>query len=87
MQRMDEEATASDGAREYVGTVLAQEPNRMYSVRLRTGAVVAAHVGTDLRMKIVRLIPGSRVVVKLSDIDSSRGRIVQRLPPGKEQGT
>jgi len=84
---MEEDSNRGKDAREYPGTVLAQEPNRMYSVRLRAGSVIAAHVGADLRMKIVRLIPGDRVVVRLSDRDPSRGRIVRRLPPGKEQGT
>lgn len=83
---MDGDEQAGD-ALEYPGTVLALEPNRMYSVRLRTGAIVHAHAGADLRMKIVRLIPGDRVVVRLSGIDASRGRIVRRLPPGREQGT
>ena len=84
---MEEDDARKDNSRNYPGTILAQEPNRMYSVRLLAGSVVAAHVGADLQMKIVRLIPGDRVVVRLSDRDPSRGRIVRRLPPGKEQGT
>lgn len=70
---------------EYVGSVVALEPNRMYRVRLARGSVISAHVGTDLRMVIVRLIPGDKVVVKLSDVDPSRGRIIRRLPADTEQ--
>jgi translation initiation factor IF-1 len=30
-------------------------------------------------MKLVRLIPGEKVVVKLGDVDPSRGRIIRRF--------
>ncbi len=54
-------------------------PNRMYSVRLADGGVVSANVGSELQMRIVRLPPGDSVVLKLSDIDPSRGRIIRRV--------
>jgi len=57
----------------------------MYSVRLESGEVVAAHVGSDLRMRIVRLLLGDRVVVELGETDPSRGRIVGRLKAKEEQ--
>ncbi len=57
----------------------------MYRVRLAKGGVISAHAGGDLRMKIVRLIPGDRVLVKLSELDPSRGRIVRRLTAATEQ--
>jgi translation initiation factor IF-1 len=47
--------------------------------------VVAAHVGSDLRMRIVRLLLGDRVVVELGETDPSRGRIVGRLKAKEEQ--
>jgi len=63
---------------EVIGSIVDLDPNRMYSVRLDGGTVVSAHMGNDLQMRIVRLIPGERVVLKLSDVDPSRGRIVRR---------
>ena len=51
----------------------------MYSVRLADGGVVSANVGSELQMRIVRLPPGDSVVLKLSDIDPSRGRIIRRV--------
>ena len=45
---------------------------------------MSAHVGGSLQMKIVRLIPGDQVVVKLSDVDPSRGRIIRRIAAGGE---
>jgi translation initiation factor IF-1 len=68
---------------EVTGSILDLAPNRLYRVRLRGGGVVSAHVGGSLQMKIVRLIPGDQVVVKLSDVDPSRGRIIRRMVDGE----
>ncbi len=69
---------------EVLGSVLDLTPNRLYSVRLHTGGTVSAHIGGALQMKIVRLIPGDQVVVKLSEVDPSRGRIIRRLASDAE---
>ena len=61
------------------GSIVDLGMNRMYSVRLESGEVVSAHVGNDLRLRIVRLLPGDRVAVELGESDPSRGRIVRRL--------
>ena len=68
------------------GLVLDLVPNQVYRVRLLAGGVITAHVGGSLKMSIVRLIPGDRVSVILSEVDPSRGRVVRRLPPKQEQG-
>ena len=64
---------------EVVGSIVDLGMNRMYSVRLEGGELVSAHVGSDLQMRIVRLLKGDRVVVELGETDPSRGRIVRRL--------
>jgi translation initiation factor IF-1 len=66
-------------ALEVRGSVLDLGPNRLYRVRLQNGGLCDAHVGADLQMRIVRLIPGDQVLVRLSDVDPSRGRIVAKL--------
>ena len=63
---------------EVTGTIVDLAPNRLYRVRLHKGGIVSAHVDSTLQMKLVRLIPGEQVVVKLSDVDPSRGRIIRR---------
>ncbi len=67
------------------GSIVDLGMNRMYSVRLESGEVVSAHVGNNLRMRIVRLLPVDRVVVDLGVTDPSRGRIVSRLRAKEEQ--
>lgn len=64
---------------EVSGVIVDLSTNRLYSVRLHNGRQVSAHVDGTLRMKLVRLIPGEQVVVKLSDVDPSRGRIIRRV--------
>ena len=70
---------------EVTGTVVDLAPNRLYRVRLHNGGVVTAHVESRLRMQIVRLIPGEQVLVRLSDVDSLRGRIIRRLSADGEK--
>jgi translation initiation factor IF-1 len=40
---------------------------------------VLAHVGKEMRVHAVRLIPGDRVVLEISPRDRARGRIIERL--------
>ncbi len=70
---------------EVSGSIVDLGMNRMYSVRLESGEMVAAHVGTDLSMRTVRFLRGDRVVIELGEIDPSRGRIVRRLKAQEEQ--
>ena len=66
------------------GTIVDLLPNRLYRVRLASGSVVSTHVDGTLQMKLVRLIPGDEVTVKLSDVDPTRGRIIRRFVSGGE---
>jgi translation initiation factor IF-1 len=61
------------------GTIIEPLPNAMFAVELETGQRVLAHLGEELRVPLVRLLPGDRVRVALSPYDLSRGRITARL--------
>jgi len=60
------------------GTVREALPNAMYGVELEGGQKILAHIATSLQTRIVRVLPGDRVTVRLSPYDRSRGRITQR---------
>lgn len=66
-------------AAEVSGTVLEELPSLLYSVRLDGGHVVAAAATGRHRLDFLRLLPGSRVRLRLSPQDSTRARIVGRL--------
>ena len=44
--------------------------------RTADGREITCHVGGDMRMKVVRVLPGEGVVLELSPLDPSKGRIV-----------
>jgi len=69
----------SEGLR---GTVIEQLPQALYRVRLESGHVVTAHGTGDIRRNFVRILVGDRVVVRMSPVDITRGRIIGRFEPG-----
>lgn len=54
-------------------------PNAMFSVLLDDGKTVRTSVSPSARHATVRLIPGSRVAVRLSPSDPNRGQITRKL--------
>ena len=63
---------------EVEGVVTESLPGTMFRVELSDGAEVLAHIGEEIRLKFVKLLPGDRVMVQLSPYDPSRGRISHR---------
>jgi translation initiation factor IF-1 len=61
------------------GVIEEALPNALFRVRLSSGRTVNAGASTDLRRTIVRLIPGTQVLVELSLHDPNRGNIIQKL--------
>lgn len=51
-------------------------PNARYVCRTADGDEVTCHVAGDMRMKVVRVLPGDGVVIEASPLDPSKGRIV-----------
>lgn len=58
------------------GVVSATLPNERFLCRAADGSEVTCHVAGEMRMKVVRLLPGEEVVIEPSPLDPSRGRIV-----------
>ena len=60
------------------GRVKDALPSDLFLVELDGRHNVLAHLSGELRMNVIRILPGDRVRVKVSSIDPSRGRIVRR---------
>ena len=60
------------------GKVLKTLPNAMFRVELDNGHMVLAHVSGKMRMYFIRILPGDKVTLELSQYDLSRGRIIRR---------
>ena len=63
---------------EVEGTVLEKLPNAMFKVELENKQVVLAHISGKLRMNFIRILPGDKVTIELSQYDLSKGRIIWR---------
>ncbi|MBL4888947.1 MAG: translation initiation factor IF-1 [Candidatus Lindowbacteria bacterium] len=61
------------------GTVLEHLPNTQYRVELENGHKILAHISGKMRMNYIKILPGDKVTVELSQYDLSRGRIVYRF--------
>jgi translation initiation factor IF-1 len=63
-------------------TVMELLPSASFKVKLENEEIVTAHVASAVSRNFMRLRPGDRVEVKLSEKDRTRGRIVELV--GKE---
>ena len=57
------------------GRVTEALPDGMFRVELENGVKVLAHVADRLATHFLRVLPGDRVSVELTETDRSRGRI------------
>jgi translation initiation factor IF-1 len=72
--------SAPDAARPRLeGEVTEALPNAAFRVRLDNGHLVTAHVAGSMRGHYVRLVPGDRVEVEVTQYDNTRARIVARV--------
>ncbi|MFM2125635.1 MAG: translation initiation factor [Acidobacteriota bacterium] len=62
-----------------IGEVVELLPSAAFKLRLENEAVVIAHAAGAAEKNFVRLRPGDRVRVRLSERDKTRGRIVELL--------
>ena len=61
------------------GVVEQALPGGLYKVSLADGSKVTVSLGGQARQTTVRVIPGDRVMLDISPLDPTRGKITQRL--------
>ncbi|MGH8699702.1 MAG: translation initiation factor IF-1 [Burkholderiales bacterium] len=69
---------AKDDAIRMQGEIVDNLPNGTFKVKLEDGHVVLGHISGSMRMHYVRMLPGDKVTVELTQYDRSRARIVVR---------
>ncbi|MGD8859175.1 MAG: translation initiation factor IF-1 [Myxococcales bacterium] len=67
------------GRREAEGVVEEALPRGLYRVSLEHGVKITASIGGIARQTTVRVIPGDRVLIEISPLDPTRGKIKRRL--------
>ena len=65
-------------ALEYEGVVMEALPNAQFRVQLSNGHKVLAYLSGKMRTNFIRVIPGDKVRVVLSEYDLDQGRIIWR---------
>lgn len=63
---------------EVEGVVVEALPNTTFKVELENGHQILAHISGKLRMNYIKILPGDKVKVELSQYDLNRGRITWR---------
>ena len=63
---------------ELEGVVIESLPNALFSVELDNGHKIKATLGGKMRLHRISILPGDKVVVKLSVYDLAKGRIIYR---------
>ncbi|MEW6683419.1 MAG: translation initiation factor IF-1 [Nitrospirota bacterium] len=70
---------AKEDTIEVQGTIVEPLPNAMFRVALENGHKVLAHISGKMRMHYIKILPGDKVTVELSQYDLTRGRITYRF--------
>lgn len=60
------------------GIILEVLPNTIFKVQLENNTIILAHVSGKIRMNYIRILPGDKVIVEISNYDLERGRIIFR---------
>lgn len=66
------------GATEFDGQVLENLPNTMFRVQLSDGRTVLCTLSGKMRLNYIKILPGDKVKVEMTEYDDARGRIVYR---------
>ena len=69
---------AKQKAIEQDGIVTEALSNAMFRVKLDNGHMVTAHISGKMRMFYIRLLPGDKVKLEMSQYDLTKGRITFR---------
>ena len=61
------------------GVVIEALPNTQFKVELEDGREILAHLAGKMRLHRIRVMPGDKVTLELTEYDEHKGRITYRL--------
>jgi len=64
---------------ELEGKVIENLPNAIFRVQLDSGQVVIGHLAGKMRVNMIKVMPGDRVLIEMTPYDLSKGRITRRM--------
>lgn len=70
----------------FEGLITESLRNGMFRVLLdKDNRVILGSISGKIRRRSIRILPGDRVKIELSQYDDARGRIIYRLPPNNNK--
>ncbi len=76
---VDRGETSKRGFKIIQGQVLEALPSAMFRIKLDTGEEVLGHLSGKMRIHYIKILPGDRVTLEMSEYDSKKVRITRRL--------
>ncbi len=70
---------AHQGNIEIDGEVSECLPNTLFRVKLPNGHIVLCHLSGKMRLHFIRIMPGDRVKIEMTQYDPNKGRITYRM--------
>lgn len=64
---------------ELEGKVIENLPNALFRVQLNSGQIVLGHLAGKMRVNMIRVMPGDKVLIEMTPYDLSKGRIIRRM--------
>ena len=64
---------------ELEGKVVENLPNAVFRVQLQSGQVVLGHLSGKMRVNMIKVLPGDKVIIEMTPYDLSKGGITRRL--------
>jgi translation initiation factor IF-1 len=64
---------------ELEGKVIESLPNAVFRVQLDSGQIVLGHLAGKMRVNMIRVLPGDKVLLEMTPYDLQKGRITRRL--------
>ncbi len=61
-----------------IGTITEALPNATFRVEIEGGKVLLCYLAGKMRIHHIKVMPGDKVRVELTDYDEDKGRIVYR---------
>ena len=66
------------GSIEKDGVVKESLPNTLFRVELEDGSLILCHLSGKMRMHFIKILPGDKVKVEMTQYDLTKGRITLR---------
>lgn len=70
---------AHQGSFEVRGIVKESLPNTLFRVEVENGTIILCHLSGRMRMNFIKILPGDRVLVEMTEYDKTKGRIIRRM--------